>query len=351
MNSESSPSSPRPPAGEADCQDQAADWICRHDEGLTAAQREEFDRWMQDPGHAAAYARLKATWGTLDRMSELWPASRLEEDPDFAPPPRRRLWYWLAPTVLAAAAVVAVFFVVHRAAPGVPANGSWSGETAVGEQRKLELSDGSVVQLNTDTAVSVNYSVGERRVNLSRGEAHFAVAKNPDRPFIVAVGGVTVRAVGTAFDVRLRPDSVEVLVTEGKVRVDDAQRGGSLLPASSGTETPLLVAGQRATISIGSAVASSAAAVSAPLPVEISQELSWQQGRLQFGPTPLSEVVAEFNRYNRHQLIIADPAIGSFRIGGTFLIHGYEDFVRVLEDHYGVRAQRDAGITRLGKAK
>lgn len=344
-------SSRSPTAGGDDCQAEAADWICRHDAGLTAAQREAFARWLQDPRHAAAYARLNATWSALDRLGEIWPASRLADDPDFAPPTRRRR-FWLVPSLLAAAAALApVFFVMHRPTSGATAPESRRGETAVGEQRKLELSDGSVVQLNTDTAVTVDYSTGERRVNLSHGEAHFAVAKNPERPFIVSVGNIAVRAVGTAFDVRLRSDSLEVLVTEGRVRVDDAQRGRSVLPAVSATDTPLLVAGQRVTIPIGVPAGTAVTDVSAPPPAEISQELAWQHGRLEFGPTPLREVVAEFNRYNRHQLIIADPEIGSFRIGGTFLVHGHEDFVRVLEDNYGVRAQRGAETTRLSKAK
>ena len=346
---ESSPSPTRQPADDTDFQAEAADWICRHDDGLTAAQREEFARWMQDPSRAAAYARLQATWGALDRVGELWPASRIAEDPDFAPPVRRRR-SWLAPALLAAAAGLAVIFAVRRPTTAGPARESRRGETAVGEQRQLDLSDGSVVQLNTDTALSVDYSAGERRVNLSRGEAHFAVAKNPDRPFVVSVGGVAVRAVGTAFDVRLRAAAVEVLVTEGKVRVDDALQGRSLLPVSSATGTPLLLAGQRVTIPIGPAGAS-VTQVSAPPAAEIAQELAWQQGLLEFGPTPLREVVAEFNRYNRHQLIIADPETGLFRIGGTFWLHGYDDLVQVLEDKYGMHAERGPDATRLSKAK
>lgn len=348
---ESDPSLSRLPAGGEDLQAEAAEWICRHDDGLTTAEQAQFVRWRQDPARAAAYARLQATWGALDRVGELWPASRIAEDPDFALPRRRSGFFWLAPALLATAAVVAVVLVLRHPAANVLPDEFRRGQTAVGEQQKLELSDGSVVQLNTDTAVSINYSAAERRVNLSRGEAHFAVAKNPDRPFIVAVGGVAVRAVGTAFDVRLRADSVEVLVTEGKVRVDDAIGGTTLLPATVGTDTPLLLAGQRVLIPRNATPTAAPAGVSSPPEAEIARELAWQQGRLQFGPTPLSEVVAEFNRYNRHQLIIADPQIGAFRIGGTFRPGDYENFVRVLEDNYGVQARRGPEATWLSKAK
>jgi len=351
MASDPTSSASRAPTGGEDLQAEAAEWICRHDDGLTAAEQEQFARWRQDPLRAAAYARLQTTWGALDRVGELWPASRIAQDPYLALPPRRRRFRWLAPALLATAAAVTVVLVLRQPGTSVPLDEFRRGQTAVGEQRLLELSDGSVVQLNTDTNLSVNYSAAERRVSLSRGEAHFAVAKNPARPFIVAVGGVAVRAVGTAFDVRLRSDSVEVLVTEGKVRVDDAIGGANLLPGMTGADTPLLLAGQRILIPINATAAAGAAGVSAPSAAEIARELSWQQGRLQFGPTPLSEVVAEFNRYNRHQLIIADPQIGAFRIGGTFRFEGYDDFVRVLEDNYGVQARRGPDATWLSKAK
>ncbi len=341
----------RSPHGGNDLQGEAAEWICRHDDGLTAGEQEQFARWRQDPARAAAFARLQATWGALDRVGELWPAGRMAEDPDFALPSPRRRFFWLGPTLLAAAAAVTMLLVLRRPVTSTPPSEFRRGQTAVGEQRRLELSDGSVVQLNTDTAVSIDYSAAERRVNLSRGEAHFAVAKNPDRPFIVAVGGVAVRAVGTAFDVRLRADSIEVLVTEGKVRVDNAMGGSTLLPATDATAAPLLFAGQRILIPIGATSPMAPAGVAPPPATEIARELSWQRGRLQFGPTPLREVVAEFNRYNPHQLIIADPQIGAFRIGGTFRLDGYEDFVRVLEDNYGVQARRGPDATWLSKAK
>ena len=177
------------------------------------------------------------------------------------------------------------------------------------------------------------------------------MAKNPARPFIVAVGGVRVRAVGTAFDVRLRPDSIEVLVTEGKVRVDDALRGKSLLPSPASSEPALLTAGERVLIALESGVTPGAAAVSTPPPAEITRELAWRQGWLQFGPAPLREVVAEFNRYNRHQLVIADPQIGALRIGGNFRPEDYDNFVHVLETVYGVQATRGPDAIWLSKAK
>ena len=123
--------------------------------------------------------------------------------------------------------------------------------TDVGEFRNVLLPDGSVVGLNTNSVVEIVYSAAERRIRLTRGEAFFTVAKNPNRPFWVEADGVSVRAVGTAFDVRDRPDAIEVLVREGKVQV---HRAGSAQPAA------LLVAGEKAVVS--RAATSAAARVS-----------------------------------------------------------------------------------------
>ncbi|MES1194684.1 MAG: FecR domain-containing protein, partial [Opitutus sp.] len=219
--------------------------------------------------------------------------------------------------------------------------------TTVGAFQKLDLPDGSVVQVNTDSAIEVQYTAGERRVRLVRGEAHFSVAKNPDRPFIVSAGQVAVRAVGTAFNVRWRSAAVEVLVTEGKVQVNDSVQGGSLLMPQADTETPLLVAGERATIPTQAVTGRAAAAVAPVAPVEVARALAWQERRLEFEDAPLSEIVAEFNRYNTHQLVIGDPRLEAKRFTVTFRADGYPALVRLLEGGNEVTAERSEGRTVL----
>ena len=248
---------------------------------------------------------------------------------------------------LAAAAGVAVGFFIWQTPTSYPApDFTLTASTEVGAMRKLPLPDGSVVQLNTDSAITVQFTRTERRVQLVRGEAHFQVAKNPACPFIVNAGTVNVRAVGTAFDVRRRPEAVEVLVTEGKVRVNDSIGGQSRLPASAtNADDSLLVAGERAYIFTGASAAP--AKVVAVAPVEIGQVLAWQSRRLEFVATPLAEMVEEFNRYNRHKLVIADPRLATRRFGGTFPAGDYEEFVRLLESDFDVVAERDQNEIRL----
>lgn len=311
-------------------EERAADWMVRRDRGLTAAQERELARWLEDDArHAAVFDALAATW-TL--MGEVTPAVAVS---------RGRSWRWL-PATLAAAAALAVGFAgwtqwTQQADAARSGAYALKAETEVGALRKVELPDGSVIQLNTDSAVDVRFEATERRVRLTRGEAHFTVAKNRTRPFIVSAAGVDVRVVGTVFNVRLRTESVDVLVTEGQVRV-----GSDSAPVSDA-----LTAGQKVSIALGAPVSAPVVAPVAVAAPEIKQVLAWQEHRLDFDATPLVEIVAEINRYNRHKLAIADARLNDQRFGGSFPAGDYETFVRMLEENFGVVAERGSNVTRL----
>ena len=340
----------------------AAEWLLWHDRGLSAEQKREFDQWLRaDEGHARVYSGLSQTWKLLDVI----PADRL------AVPPLRRnskLAWAVAGTLAAAVALVFAFttldFSTRSAGPI-----SQSAATPVGGFEKMDLPDGSILRLNTASAVEVAFSTTERRVHLTQGEANFVVAKDKSRPFIVRVGQVDVRAVGTVFNVRRNSEAVEVLVTEGKVRVSDATSGRSLLalpakpegggetPGSSPTglpangsasgEAPLLVAGQRLTLSTATRPAVAVASVVPVAPHEAARALAWQSRQVEFSLEPLENVVAEFNRYNRHRLVIGDAQLGSQRFGGKFPADDIESFVDLLERNFGVVAERRENETVL----
>ncbi len=334
---------------------QAANWLVLHDHGLSPAQQEEFDHWIQaSEQRAAIYAELEETWNLIGRAREkliAFTASPVPSTPVTIETieltkHRGTPLLWLA----AAASVGLFFYLAEPATP--PANDyTLTASTEMGVIRSLPLPDGSTLLLNTDSAVVVRFNAAERRVKLLRGEANFKVAKNPARPFIVSTGAIDVRAVGTAFDVRQRPGAVEVVVTEGKVRVDDRVAGKSRLPASSASDgyESVLVAGQRAYIAVGSN--QELAKVVPVAPAEISQALAWQSHRLEFVATPLADIVAEFNRYNRRKLVIADPRLASRRFGGTFPAGDYEEFVRLLESDFGIVTERDQNEIRLKLAQ
>jgi transmembrane sensor len=254
-----------------------------------------------------------------------------------------RFFFPLA-AALTAAAAIAWMFSINRPAPARSGSAvmavATKADTTV-TQRLLE--DGTVVELNRGAVLSVNFTPAERRVRLEQGEAHFTVTKNPARPFIVTARGMDVHAVGTAFNVRLDAQVVEVLVTEGRVRVSEAPE-----PAADGSKSearemraplvPLLQAGQRAVVSL--APQSAAPQIATLTPGEIERVLAWQHRMLDFTATPLSDVVAEFNRHNDVQLVVVDPELASIPISANFRSDNIEGFVRLLEVGSFARAER-----------
>jgi transmembrane sensor len=312
-------------------QHEAARWRINCDQGLSEHEAEQFARWLEDPQHAEAFAGTDKTWDDLDRLARSSRATSLRKELLASRKPAR--WPWLS-AALAAAAVIAVAY----AAWWRPNHFHGDLTTQVGEISRLELPDGSVAQLNTNSVVSVQFSPTVRRIELLRGEAHFAVAKNPERPFTVQAGEWEVRAVGTAFEVKYDAGTVEVLVTEGRVRM--TQRG-----ASNAMEPQFLDAGQRAVVSDAQRAVASPVQVATVPASEIERELSWRQQRLVFVSTPLSEIVGEFNRYQTRKIVVADAELALERFGGTFETKDLETFLQLLELNPAIDVER--GVDRI----
>ncbi len=315
----------------------AADWIARRDRGLTPAEQDEYLDWLRhDPRHSRAIAKLDATWRRLDVLSEWKPEHATQPNPDLLAPPRhwwRRKARSMTVAVLVAAAVVVAVVLISRprSESSRTTVAATTGVKVLPRPERLALSDGSVVELNAGSRIQTAFTPAERRVRLVAGEAHFAVAKNPARPFIVEAGTVSVRAVGTAFDVRRGGEAVEVLVTEGKVRLERAQT------AANAAEPTPLIAGQRAIVDTTRPDA--APVISNLSQPEIEDSLAWQALRLEFSDVPLSDVVAEFNLRNTQQLVIGDADTGRLRLGGTFRADNIDGFVRLLNATLGVKAE------------
>lgn len=322
----------------------AAGWVLRQDRGLTAAEQDELMQWLaSDPRHGMQLARHRKGWQRLETLAQWRPEHSARPNPDLLAPPRERLLRFAPVVGLAAAAAVAVVLVLKKPDVVVPA--AARPVPAVVAQvvtpvTQQTLEDGTVVELNKGAQLSVQFTAAERRVRLERGEAHFTVTKNPARPFIVNARGMDVFAVGTAFNVRLDSAVVEVLVTEGKVRVSEAQaaRAMDVVPVSRPPVVPLLEAGQRAVVSL--AGQPEAPRIATLTPGEIERVLSWQHRMLDFTAAPLSEVVAEFNRRNGVQLVIAEPELAAVRISATFRSDNIDGFVSLLEMGFSTRAER-----------
>jgi transmembrane sensor len=324
--------------------DEAAAWVLREDRGLGPREQDEFLQWLAaDPRHRAELAVQRANWRRLDLLGQWRPehASRPNRDLLAPRPILRRARRWLAAGGLAAAAALALWFR-PVAAPG-PAALPPAATAPVAPIESRVLPDGSTAELNRGAAVAVLFTPGDRRVLLERGEVHFTVAKDAARPFIVSAGGVDVRAVGTAFNVRLGRQAVEVLVTEGEVQV--AQRVGDDASAAAGTVVPALGRGQRTVVPLDGAAAPQVAPVS---PEEIEQLLAWQPRLLDFTAAPLRTVVAEFNRRNAPvRLVIADADLGEVEVSASLRSDNVEGFLRLLEAGFGVQVERSDGEIRL----
>jgi len=323
--------------------DAAAQWLARRDRGLTAAEQDAYLQWLrEDPRRGVVIAQQEKAWGMLDQLSEWRPKHSPQPNPDLLAPPGRRRAYWLA-GVAAAVAVAAVAIWVS-VGPARPAGRIHPQAIIHPGAERLALEDGSVIELNAGAKVDVHFVPAERRVQLLRGEAHFTVAKDPARPFVVSAGKVAVRAVGTAFSVALNQQAVSVLVTEGKVRVTEpgARSGDPAGPGAEPSGAPpapqvFLSAGQMAVIALATD-APAMPAVQEVTPAEVERALSWQGMRLEFVDMPLGDVVAEFNRYNRKKLVIADGATAGILVGGNFRADNVESFVRLLGASFGVTA-------------
>ena len=325
-------SAPYPPSGPFDPVAQAgAEWTLRHDRGLTAAEQDDFSQWLAaDPRHRMAWAEHRWGWDELDRLAGLQTSVHAVPDPDLLAPKRlgRRL-SWLMPASVAAMVLGAL--LLYRSGPAAAPSGPAPVRSLAFIEQRV-LSDGSVIILNRGAIVTTHFTAGERRVQLERGEAHFKVAKDATRPFFVEVGGVTVRAVGTAFNVRLDPASVEVLVTEGKVGV---QRGR---PTVSLPEESLSLSMGECTV-VSLTPSAPVPQVTVVPPAEIVARLAWQPLLLDFSNAPLTEIVAEFNRRNPVRLTFRDPSLHEVRLSATFRSDNVEGFVRLLKSNFGINVE------------
>lgn len=270
--------------------DQATLWLTRLQAGdISESERQRFQDWCHaDPAHSAAYEQAQKFWDLLET-----PATRVHSQTNA----KRRLK--TVPALRYAWAGTALAFIVLIAIelPGHYQNWQSDYYTRPGERQMVDLQDGSKLTLNTDSAVTVEFSDQERRIRLIRGEAYFSVAPDKAWPFIVTAENVAARAVGTAFSVNALVDNVQVAVNEGLVAV------------SADRQELQVKAAQQANYRDGQLVAS---------PVAIEDALAWLNGQVVFDRQPLAKVVNTMNRYRKGAIVIANPALKERIISGVF---------------------------------
>lgn len=303
----------------------AAGWTVRRDRGLSAAESIEFELWLAaDARHGLAMQQTTQAWASLDRIPEAAAQNVLRH----ASTRRRSFWRRMtAVSTLAAAAAVAIVVLSRREGERAPQVSVETTSDATGP-RTLTLSDGTIVRLNRDSEIAERFTAAERRVRLIRGEAHFDVTKNRARPFVVEAGSVDVRAVGTAFDVQLQSSAIEVLVTEGVVKLNPTL--GETRATVASDAIPLLNPGHRAVVALKPVSPEASVVVTAVSADEIKRTLAWQEPLLRLGGATLAEIVAEFERRSGQHVILADPALAQLRMGGRFRADNLEGFAELL---------------------
>ncbi len=315
----------------------ASEWLIERDEGLSPEQNDAFNAWKnEDIRHEIAVRDLEATWNRLGQLGHLIDDPTLQPNPDILSTNFRahRRRHALLAFAISCAATIALIFAVwalrgNPIATTIDSTGPITYSTTVNDYKQIALSDGSVLEMNANTEVRVNYSDRTRQIDLLKGEAHFKVEKDPSRPFLVDVGSVSVKAVGTEFNVQFNLEEVRVLVTEGIVSVNPLHASQIDQPENeSNWAVPELVAGDQATISIqGEYLIPLMSKVESEFKEEI---LAWKGPRLFFDSTPLEEAAKQFNKHNTVKVVIEGDEIKQLLIGGSFLLEDVEAFVRLL---------------------
>ncbi len=348
---------PFPNQGEIE--ERAASWIAIIDRGISSEEQKALEAWLEaSPLHGDTLVKCASMWDLLDVLqpiAKLMPIDEIETpiSPNARMAANEPSWFQSLKVASVAILIVGAgvfvglsnaprpetIFIAADAEPELQGGeNSQSYKTAVGEISTVTLADGSVVKLNTDSEMVVQFTDSQRSVDLLQGEVYFDVKKDATKPFVVSVGNDQVTAIGTAFSVDAsdllndQRSVAEVVVTEGKVRVN-----------SSKGKLPLyLVPGQKA-IADDNQLLVSADADSETL-------LAWREGFVVFEGESLTQVIQEIDRYTPLKFRIMDQDLASISVGGFFKTGDLEQLLLVLENNFGVASKQVGNEILLSKA-
>ncbi|WNO07621.1 FecR family protein [Teredinibacter sp. KSP-S5-2] len=310
----------------------ASDWFAKIVQDSAIESSKEFKLWLESSeSNRLAYEQCKLSWEMMSLMAE--DADVLDALNDLrgsrqsiARPFYRRFRYSLAAAACVLVAVTA--FMLNTVAP----DKTDVYITTVGEQRSVELMDGSSIQINTDTRLEVSYTPELRKIRLVYGEAYFDVAKDKQRPFEVYAAAGVVKAVGTAFNVSYLKKRIKVDVAEGIVEVSKPSYTMEGERASSGVLAELGV-GQAAGFNEQVSDLTKGEA-------RLDKIEAWRQNKIYFDDDPLDEVVDEFERYSTYRIEIRSQSLKKARVSGIFNVGDHDTFLFTLEKALGAKIRR-----------
>lgn len=340
---------------------EATQWLSAIDRGLSDNEQEDLDAWLaESPYNGEVLVHFASHWDKMDMLSavaKVLPLDPEHKAPLFKPEPKLEKKTKLVnnPVVwVATAAMVMLVAAINIYSPAQSEKPYYHAiyQTSIGELRQVPLPDGSELKLNTNTEVHIHFSAKQRLVNLVQGEAYFDVAKNQNAPFVANIDNDAVIAVGTAFNIeRTQTGVFEVLVTEGKVRVEKN--------IGSSSDQIELAAPDKAKLNEGIYLAVGEQAIISPRKKEqikkadasaIEADLAWHDGMLVFQGETLKEALKEINRYTALELAIEDSSIVNIQVGGYFKAGDTEQLLAILDHNFGI-AHRQIGNKVLFRAK
>ncbi|MGF6174400.1 FecR family protein [Ensifer sp. 4252] len=290
----------------------------------------DFQRWLhRSDDHRRAWQYALRTWELMGEVApvheHLWASAPRA---NVIPLARRR---WRRPVMAAVAALAASLFLV-LAGPSLLIRLQADHITATGQNAKVALEDGTVIELGGDSAIKTEMSAAGRHVTLLSGEAFFDVAHNPARPFTVEAGGVTVLVVGTAFDVRLAGGETTVELERGVVQVSVEDAG----------KTPdfRLLAGEMAVVN------ASDGAVTRNT-IQPDQVAAWRSGRIFVKDASISAVAEQLQRYHSAWIAVPDRKLAGLKVTGLYDLHDTDSALKALVEPYGGRVRTLSAYGRI----
>lgn len=303
----------------------AQDWVVerRAGGGWSDEQQKELDHWLaQSPAHLIAYWRMDAAWDSAQRLAAVdEPMRQMSQK---GRPASRIHWGKFA----AAAALVAALGATALTQFHEPAEKVYA--TPVGGQMTIKLSDGSEIQLNTNSKLRLSPDQTRRQATLEKGEAYFIIKHDAKRPFELTAAGHRVTDLGTKFSVQAENGKLEVALIEGMAKIESLRS-----PAKS--TTAILHPGD-----VALATATTLSLKAKPI-ARLQEQLSWRQGILTFKNVTLAEAAATFNRYNDTQIVIADPSVGKLTLYGTFPTGGVSAFADAAQAYFDLHVKSRSG--------
>ena len=302
---------------------EAAVWLSRlHSDRRTEQTEVAFREWLAaSPLNRAAFERMTFAWESSSSLRGV-PSRQRSQTSEFGRAIRRVLLASAAALAICALITVGVLYAIHLKAEAE----AETFASAFGERRSVQLSDGSLLELNTDSRVKVSYTSHVRRISLEKGQARFQVAPHSSRPLIVRVGDHQVIALGTAFDVRWTDGRVAIVLVEGHVAV---------LPAEDSYTTA--TSSRAVTLEPGEKLEFESSTFAVKSTVRLDREEAWVKGRVVFDSTRLGAAVAEINRYAPRRLTLVNPALADLRISGTFSVDDPGAFARAIAQMFSLQ--------------